>query len=54
MTKLTLRTDGATSWVTVASPRASRARIARRVGSARAAKVASRCSALIVDNLSVP
>ena len=35
-----LMSNGAASSVTVASPWASRARIARRVGSARAAKVA--------------
>ena len=43
--------NGLASSLTVVSPSASRARIARRVGSARAAKVALRRSTAIVYNL---
>jgi hypothetical protein len=39
---------GSASSLTVASPDARRARIARRVGSARAPKIASRCSVRII------
>ena len=35
--------NGSATWVTVASPRVKRVRIARRVGSARAAKTGSNC-----------
>src|SRR5260370_41744285 len=38
-----LRSDGVTRWFTVAARAAGRARIARRVGSARAAKTRSSC-----------
>jgi len=50
--------NGAASSLTEASPAASRARIARRVGSARAAKVASRirsaAALALIYNLVVP
>jgi hypothetical protein len=45
--------NGAASSLTVAGPAESRARIARRVGSARAENVVLRGSAAIVKNRSV-
>ena len=48
-----LISNGAASSVTEVSPSASRARIARRVGSASAEKVALRASSGIVMNRSV-